>query len=405
MWGMKFKYTARTKTGELQTGFIDSPDRETATNTLGGHDLIILGIESAEAPKWLDRILNIFKKVRAADLMIFTRQFATLLDAKISLGDSLKNLHRQTRSPILKETISDILSDVEAGLSLSQALARHKTIFPDFYVNMVRSAEVTGKMGETMVFLADYLEKTHATMTKIRNSMIYPVAVVGLMIVVAGIMVGFVFPKLMPVFEESGVELPFLTQILFGLGDFVSSWWWVILIFLVVLVIAVVDYLKTKEGKVVFDELIMKLPVFGDLFRKLYIARFAHLTSVLIKGGTPIAQSLSVAGNTIGSIVYRDAILEVANAVREGQLLSNALQERSQYFPALVNQMVAVGESTGKLEELLTRVSDFYTREVDDTVDNLVELIQPMIMVVIGVAVGLMFAAVLLPMFKLMQTF
>ncbi len=402
---MKFKYTARTKAGELQTGFIDAPDRETAIATLTGHELIILGLESAEAPKWYDRFLDIFRKVKAIDLVIFTRQFATLLDAKISLGDALKNLFRQTRSPILKEAVSGISSDVEAGLSLSQALARYPTIFPDYYINMIRSAEVTGRMGEVMIFLANYLEKTHATATKIRNSMIYPALVVGLMIIVAGIMVAFVFPKLMPVFVEAGVELPFITQILFGIGTFMASWWWLVLILVAVAIYLAIDYFRTKEGKVVLDEITMKLPIFGELFKKIYIARFAHLTSILIKGGTPIAQSLSVAGNTIGSLIYRDAILEVAEAVREGQLLSSALEERERYFPTLVNQMVAVGESTGKLEELLTRISDFYSREVDDMVGNLVELIQPIIMVLIGVGVGLMFAAVLMPMFKLIQTF
>ncbi len=402
---MKFKYTARTKGGELQTGVIDAPDRETAIGTLTGHDLIILGLESADVAKWYDRLLDIFKRVKAIDLVIFTRQFATLLDAKISLGDALKNLFRQTRNPILKEAVSGISSDVEAGLSLSQALARYPNIFPDYYINMIRSAEVTGRMSEVMVFLANYLEKTHATITKVRNSMIYPVLVVGLMVIVAGIMVAFVFPKLMPVFLESGVELPLVTRILFSIGSFTASWWWAILIFVAVLIYAAVDYFRTKEGKVVLDEMTIKLPIFGELFKKLYIARFAHLTSMLIKGGTPIAQSLSVAGNTIGSLVYRDAILEVAEDVREGKLLSSALEEREKYFPTLVSQMVGVGESTGKLEELLTRVSDFYSREVDDMVGNLVELIQPIIMVLIGVGVGLMFAAVLMPMFKLIQTF
>lgn len=402
---MKFKYTARTKSGELQTGSVESESREAAAADLSSHDLMVLSVESAAGKKWYDRFLDLFKRVKALDLTVFTRQFATLIDSKISISDALKNLHKQTRSPVLKEALLEISSDVDSGLSLSQALQRHFAIFPDYYVNMVRSAEITGRMGEVMVFLADYMEKVYATTTKVRNAMIYPVVVMVLIILVIGVMLGFVFPQLLPIFEESGVELPFITSILFGIGDFVAQWWLIILIFTGMIIYVIGDYLKSKEGKMVRDELMMKLPVFGNLFRKLYIARFAHLTSALIKGGMPIAQSLAVAGNTIGSVVYRDAILEVAEAVREGQLLSSALEKRSKYFPTLVNQMVSVGESTGKLDDLLARIAAFYTREVDDLVGNLVELIQPMLMVFIGAVVGLLFLAVLLPMFSLLQAF
>src|SRR3989344_6150436 len=195
----KFKYVARTKTGELQTGFIESQDRNSATSALVSHELAVLSLESADIPKWYEQFLNLFKRVSNTDLMVFTRQFATLLDAKISMGDSLKNLHRQTRNVTLKEAVFDISADIEAGLSLSQALERHSGIFPDFYVNMVRSAEITGRMSEVMMFLADYLEKTQATSTKVRNAMIYPVVVIILLVGVMLVMVGFVFPKLIPV--------------------------------------------------------------------------------------------------------------------------------------------------------------------------------------------------------------
>jgi type IV pilus assembly protein PilC len=401
----KFKYIARAKTGELQTGFVESESRESASAILSGHGLLVLSVESAAEKKWYDRFLDLFKRVKAADLMIFTRQFATLLDAKIPMADSLKNLYRQTRNPILKEAVLEISSDVDSGLSLSQALEKHSTIFSEFYSNMVRSAEITGRLDKVMVFLADYLEKEHMVFSKIRNAMIYPAVVIGLIFIVGGIMVGFVFPKLVPVFEESGVELPLITRALLGVGNFIADWWWLLIILIVVGIVSSMNYLRTAEGKAVFDQVVIKLPIFGDLFRKLYVARFAESVSVLIKGGSPVAQSLSIAANTMGSTLYREAIEDIAEAVRQGQLLSQAMEERGEYFPALSSQMVAVGEGTGKLDELLMRVSDFYTREVDDVVSNLVELIQPALMVFIGIAVGVLFAAVLVPMFSLVQTF
>ena len=402
---MKFKYISRTKQGDLQTGFVEAVTREAAFNTLASHELFILSLDLAEAPKFYERFLSLFTRVRGSDLMIFTRQFATLLDAKISLGDSLKNLQKQTRNPILKETIFELSSDIDSGLSLSQSMEKHPNVFSNFYVSMVRSAEITGRLEEVVGFMADYLEKESGLVSRVRNALIYPIIVLILFGVVGGIMVGFVFPQLEPVFAESGTELPLITKILIGSGHFVSQWWLAILIFLAVSAVVVIDYLGTEEGKIVFDEIRIRFPGVGNLYKRLYVARFAESTGVLIRGGIPIAQALEISGHTIGSIVYRDALHEVAEAVRGGQLMSQALAEYENYFPPLLSQMVAVGESTGKLEALLSRISAFYTREVDDLVSRLVELIQPALMVVIGILVAILFVAILLPIFNLSKAF
>ncbi|TSC96599.1 MAG: Uncharacterized protein Athens071426_160 [Parcubacteria group bacterium Athens0714_26] len=402
---MKFKYNAKTKTGELQTGFVDAVSRDVASNILLSHELYILSLESTEVVRWYEYILSVFKRVRLPDLMVFTRQFATLLDAKISLGDSLKNLYRQTRNSILKEAIFEISSDVDSGLSLSQALERQSKIFSNFYVSMVRSAEVTGRMEEAIKFMADYLEKEATLVSKVQNALIYPALVFGLLIVVAGIVVGFVFPQIEPIFKESNASIPLVTQILLGMGSFMGQWWYAILLILAAVIAIIWDYFRSGEGKIVFDELLINTPVLGNLFKKLYVARFAEATSVLIKGGIPVAQALEISGHTVGSIIYRDAIHEIAESVREGKLFSQSLQENEEQFPPLVGQMVAVGESTGKLDELLSRTAAFYSREVEDMLNNLVELVQPLIMIIMGISVGLLFASVLLPIYNLVQTF
>ena len=402
---MKFKYSARTKMGEMQAGFVEAINKESAFNTLSGHDLFILSLEAEAKKGGLGEIFSFLNRVKKKDLVIFTRQFATLLEAEIPLSDSLKTLYAQTKNAKLKETIFEISSDIDAGLSLSQALERHGKVFSEFYINLIRSAEVTGRVQESMIFLADYLEKDMALMGRIRNALIYPAFVILLFIAVVGILLVVVFPQLKPIFEDTGVELPFVTKILLGSGDFLLSWWWAIAAILGVGGLALIDYLRTEEGKIVLDNTLIKMPLLGPLFQKLYVARFAQSAQVLIKGGIPVAQAIEISGHTVDSAVYREALKGVADGVRRGELLSQAIAGNTEVFPPLLSQMTAVGESTGRLDDMLDRIAIFYSREVDSTVGNLVELIQPAVMVAIGVMVGVLFAAVLLPIYDLAQGF
>jgi len=372
---------------------------------LSGHDLYVLSIEAEHAATFLTNIADYFRRVKLLDVAIFTRQFSTMLEAEIPLGDTLKSLYRQTSNPILRETIFEISSDIDAGLSLSQALGRHGNVFDIFYVNLVRSAEVTGRVEEVMGFLADYLEKEHLLRSKVKNALIYPAFVVGLFVVVAGILIGVVFPQIGPIFEESGVQLPLPTRILIGAGNFLANWWFAVVIVAVIFIAMIVDYARSREGKIVIDQVSVKLPVFGQLFVKTYVARFAEAVNVLIRGGIPIAQAIEISADTIGSDVYREALKEAAAGIRRGELMSATLEKNETYFPAIVSQMIAVGESTGKLDDMLKRLATFYTREVDDLVTNLVELIQPALMVVVGVLTGLLFASLLLPLYSLVRAF
>ncbi|MBI2604250.1 MAG: type II secretion system F family protein [Candidatus Harrisonbacteria bacterium] len=402
---MKYQYSARTKSGELQVGYVESGSREAAFQMLSGHDLYVLSIEAERAPTFFTHIADYFRRVKLLDIAIFTRQFSTMLEAEIPLGDTLKSLYRQTKNPILRETIFEVSSDIDAGLSLSQALERHGNVFNTFYVNLVRSAEVTGRVEEVMGFLADYLEKEQGLRLKVRNALIYPAFVVALFVVVAGILIGVVFPQIGPIFEESGVVLPAPTRLLIGAGTFLADWWFAVAIVAFIFVFMVIDYARSREGRIVVDAVSVKLPLVGQLFVKTYVARFAESTSVLIRGGIPIAQAIELAGETIGSDVYKEALREAAAGVRRGELLSATFEKNETYFPAIVSQMIAVGESTGKLDEMLGRLATFYSREVDDLVANLVELIQPALMVVIGVLTGLLFASLLLPLYSLVRAF
>ena len=401
---MKYNYQARTKTGELQVGSIEAASREAALNILTGHDLYILSLGVLKEAKLTERFLQFFRRIKKSDLMIFSRQFATLLSAKIPLSSSLRTLYSQTQNINLKETINELVSSIDAGLSLSQSLERHPRVFSEFFVNMVRSAEVTGRIESVMDFLADYLEKEAGLISRVRNAMIYPIVVITLFAVVAGLMITLVLPQIAPIFEDSGVSLPFFTQLLINVGIFSSEWWWAILALLGLFIFLLIDYFRTAEGKIIYDEISIKVPILGNLFKGVIVARFAEATSILIKGGIPITQAIEIASHTIDNAVYKDILHEAAEKVRAGELISEAL-EKSGAFPALVYQLVAVGEATGRLEELLSRISAYYTREVDDLVANLVELIQPVLIIVVGVFVGLLFASILLPIYNLAQLF
>lgn len=401
---MKFAYKARTRDGQLQVGNVEAPSREAAADILISHNLFVLSIEPIKRERWYDRIANFFKRVKTQDLMIFTRQLSTLLASGIPLSDSLGNLYKQTTNPLLKETVAEIANDIDAGFSLSQALDRHKNIFSDFYINMIRSAEVTGRLNEVLGFLADYLEKQAALISKVRNALMYPIFVIVLFFVVMIIMVSVVLPQIAPIFTEANIQLPIYTRIILFIGTFIAHWWWALSIVGVVIFIMMIDYFQTAEGKTVYDELILRLPIIGPLFQKLYVARFAESARVLIRGGLTIPQAIEISSHTIGNTVYRNLLHSAAEQIRKGKLLSKALSAMPE-FPPLVSQLISVGESTGRMEQLLEKITAFYTRQVEDTVSNLVSLIQPILMVVIGVLVAFLFASILLPLYNLSQVF
>lgn len=385
-------------------GNVEAASREAALAILLSHGLFVLSVEPVVENTWASRILEFFKRVKMQDLMIFTRQFATLLASQVPLSDSLASLYKQTTKPVLKEAIYEVASDIDAGFSLSQALGRHPGIFSEFYVNMVKSAEVTGRLSEVLNFLADYLEKQTTLMGKVKNALTYPAFIIVLFVIVVIVMVTMVFPQIVPILKESNVQLPIYTQILLGVSNFMISWWWTVVIVFAAVILILVDYFQTKEGKVVLDTIALKTPIVGKLLQKLYVSRFAESARVLIKGGLTIPQAVEISSRVIGSSIYEELLHDAAEQIRKGRLLSQALAPMPE-FPPLVSQLISVGESTGRIEELLGKINDFYSREVENTVENLVSLIQPILMVVIGVIIAFLFASILLPIYNLSQTF
>lgn len=398
---MKFKYRAKTKEGEEQAGFVEAATKDAAVTILSSHDLFILSIEEAEKVRWYDRVSSYFGRVKRKDLVVFARQMAVLMEAQLPLTSVIKTLETQTTHPVLKEAALQIREDIDAGLAFSQALERQSSIFPPYFVSMIRSAEVTGNLDKVTGFLADYLEKEAALVGKARSAMIYPFIVIGLFAVVVLIMLTFVFPQIVPVFQQSGVQLPAFTAFLLGLGTFLSKWWIGLVVLLVILVIIVLDYLKTPEGVAFKDDLKIRLPIVKRIYVPLTLTRFASTTSMLLKGGVPITQAIEIVGQTIDNVIYRDLLHKVAEEVSQGEKLGDAIAKSPDHFPPLVSQMISVGETTGKIDQMLIRISDFYGREADSLVGNLVDLIQPVLMIGIGIMVAVLFASILLPLYQL----
>ncbi len=398
---MKFKYKAKTKEGEEQVGFVEAGGKDSAITILASHGLFILSLEPVSKPGFFDRISTFFGRVKRKDLVVFTRQMAILMEAELPLTTSIQTLHKQTTHVQLKEATYQMMQDIDSGLAFSQALARQPHVFPEFFVSMIRSAEVTGNLAKVIGFLADYLEKEDILSSKAKSAMIYPLVVLGLFAVVVVIMLTFVFPQILPVFSESGVELPAFTKVMLGTGQFISEWWFALLFLLAILAVAAVDYFRSPEGIAFLDDLKIRLPIIKRIYVPLTLTRFASTASMLLKGGVPITQAIEIVGQTIDNVLYRDLFHEVSERVSQGERLADALAAYPKYFPPLVYQMIAVGETTGQVDQILIKVGDFYGREADSLVSNLVELIQPVLMIGIGVLVALLFASILMPLYQL----
>ncbi len=401
---MKFKYKAKTKDGEMQVGFVEAGSRGSAANILSGHDLFVLSLESAEKTRWYDLLLSYFNRVKQKDMVIFTRQLSVLLEAHLPLNAALRSLYEQTENKTLRDGIFQMAEDIDSGLSFSQTMERQGDIFPGFYIEMVRAAEITGNLNEIAGFLADYTEKESVLVGKAISAMIYPIVLVLLFFVVAGIMMIFVFPQIKPIFVESGVDLPPLTKVLLNSGDFLTKWWFAIAIVGGSFVAIFFEYIRTEEGRALFDDAKIKLPLINKIYLPMVITRFSSAAQLLIHGGIPIAQAFEIIGHMVGNVLYRDIMHEVAEDLRQGELLSKSIGKYPDYFPPLVSHMVAVGETTGRIEQIFGRLATFYGREADDTIGRIVELIQPLLLICIGVAVALLFAAILMPIFKITQS-
>lgn len=378
---------------------VEASSKEAASEVLRSHGLYVTALEEIVVPIYAKK-LRIFERITKKDIAIFSRQLAIMFKSRVPLIETFHTLAKQTKKSTFREKILKIAGEIEGGAPLSKALAIHPKLFSSFYVSMVRSGEASGKLTDVFLYLADYLEKEQHFRGKLRGAMLYPSFIVVVFIAVLSIIITYVIPQLSEVLEESGQELPWLTRMVISLSDFLRKWGWVMLLVLLAMIFAIFRIIKTKEGKEFTDKYLLKTPLMGPFLKKLYLARFALNLSTLISGGLPIVQALQITGDVVGNETYKKAILETGDEIRKGEKISSVLKRYPQIISSLFYQMVVVGEKTGTLESSLKNVVDFYQREVDKGLDNLVKLLEPLLIIFLGLVVGGLMAAVLMPIYS-----
>ncbi len=396
-----FAWKGRTAGGEVRSGEIEARDRDDALAQLRRKRVIVTQVRPK--PKGMKFSFGQGKRnVRSRDLAIFTRQFSTMIDSGLPLVQCLDILSKQSDDANFRTIIQDVMHDVEAGTTLAEAMAKHPQAFDSLYVNMVDAGEAGGILDKILQRLATYIEKAEALKRKIKSAMTYPAVVMS----VAGgamlFMLLFIIPVFAEVFDDFGGELPMATQIVVDLSNFLKSAWYIIAVVVVLLVVALKRYRKTERGARQIDSLLLRAPVIGDLLRKGSIARFTRTLGTMISSGVAILSGLDITARTAGNKIIEEAIQATKTSIREGETIAQPLKEAG-VFPPMVVQMISVGEETGALDKMLEKIANFYDEEVNTAVETLTSIIEPVMIVVMGVAVGGMVVAMYLPMFKLIN--
>ncbi len=400
---MKLIYRARDKNGRVKAGTVEARSLDMAVKILQGYGLVVLDIAPERKTSFLDSIFGRKTRVSRKDLAIFLRQFSTLLESQVPLNEALKTLALQAATPAVKDLVFELISDVDAGLPLSQAVGKRSNIFGEFYSQMIKSGEISGRLQEVLSYLADYAEHENDLASKARAGATYPVFLFGSFVVIGTIITTVLAPQMVDIFAEFGQRPPLGTRILIAIGNLLNHWGILLAIILGGLVWMLINYFQSAEGRRMAGIYILSVPIIGNIYRKIYIARFCETAGTLMQGGIPVITALQVAGDATGNYVYQKIGHEVAERMKSGENLSNILKENYKYFPPLVSQMVAIGEGTGRLDSVLRKISSYYQKDIDQAFNKMLNLLQPVLIIIIGIFVAFLVAAVLLPIYQLAQ--
>ena len=396
---MKFTYIARTQQGRLQSGEVEANDQKEALAVLQQNNLVVIDLQKVGRMPLVFKNISLFGGVRKKDVVVFSRQLATMFSAKVPIIQALTSLAQQTKSQIFREIVFRLAEDIEGGTMLSRALEKYPKAFTDFYVNMIRSGEAAGNMENSLNYLADHLEKEQYITRKVTSALYYPAFIIVGFVAVIIVLLVMVIPQLTSILEETGQELPWTTKFIIGLSSFIRSYGIVVGIVLAIGIGVLFKLTRKGQGRYMLDKIKINIPIFGILFRKIYLARFSLNFATLIKGGLTLMRAFKVVADTVGNQIYRDIILEAMEEVRVGGEIS-AVFALHKEVPSLVVQMMSTGEKTGQLEKILQNVGTFYEKEVDATVEGLSQLIEPILIVVLGIGVAILVASILLPIYN-----
>ena len=397
---MLFKYKAINNGGDKVEGNIDAGNIEVAINVLQKKSLTISSLDPVSDEEGIQINIPFFKKVSTKDVVVLSRQLATLFQAQVSALRIFRLMGEQTENAYLQRCLYDISDDLQGGNSISGALARHPEVFSEFYINMVRAGEESGKLDEVFGYLADYLDRTYEVTSKAKNALIYPAFVVITFIGVMVLMLTVIIPKISLMIKESGQEMPIYTKIVLGISNFFVDYWIFMLIGLFIFSIFFWKYSETEEGAYNIDQWKMSIPYVGSLYRKLYLSRIADNLNTMIVSGIPILRAIEITSSVVDSRLYKEILDKAISDVKGGSSLSTTFSNYPQ-IPGIMVQMIKVGEESGELGTILKTLAKFYQREVTQAVDTLVGLIEPVMIVGLGLGVGVLLASVLMPIYNI----
>ncbi len=398
---MKFLFKAKGSDGTLKRGTIDASSTEMAIDLLQKNGLVPIEVrEDVKEGTFSQKLEEMTSHINTKDLLLFYREFSTLVTAKVPISTALETIYEQSNNPVMRPIIKQIGADIEDGLPISEAFAKHPRVFSDLAINMIKAGEISGNLEGSIQYVAKTTEQNYQLTSKVRGALMYP----GFVITVAGaigfIVVSFVLPRLTQVIVDLEVDVPWYTQMMISLGNFMNAYWWAVLLVFFVFVGAVIMYLRSDDGRREWDEVKLKIPVIGTLFKYVYLTRFSENLSILLVGGIPIVRSLQIIADVVQNATYRNIILAAAQNVKVGGEIHTEFFKHEE-IPPMVARMIKVGEDTGRISDILNDLADFYREEVDQITRNLSSLIEPVLIVILGVGVGVLVVSVLLPIYNI----
>ena len=396
-----FKYKAITQNGIQKEGSIDATNMELAIAAIQRRGLTLVDIQPADKKDLLHMELKIFERVKMKEIVVLSRQISTLFEAQISAVNAFKLLASEADNPVLQRHLVQIADDIQAGGTIAEALSKHPKLFSKFYIAMVRSGEESGRLDEVFLFLADYLDQTYAVTSKAKNALIYPAFIVFTFISVMVLMLTTVIPKLADVLVESGQEIPIYTAAIINLSNFLVDYFWFIGIVLVLSVVGIIRYAKTPDGKEKIARARMAVPYLGTLYKFLYLSRVADSLSTTLRSGIRLVRGLEISSDVVGDPVFSNILKETAAEVQTGKSVSETLRKYPDQFPGIMIAMMKVGEESGDMSKMLDVMAKFYRREVTGAVDTLVSMIEPLMIVMLALGVGVLLMSVLVPIYNI----
>ncbi len=404
-----FYYTAKTSEGKNKSGTLEAKDEHNLAQILRQKGFILTSAQNLEEKKkkkkgaFIDILKGILARVSLVEKQIFTRHLAVMVGAGFSIHKALGTLAKQTTNQKFRRIINDLVSRIKKGETLADSLAHYPKVFNDFFISMIRVGEKGGNLEEVLKILAQYLKNEHEFRSKVKGAMFYPAVIIVAMIGIGILMMVVVMPRISAMFEELDVDLPLTTQVLMAVSGFLSKYFLIGIIALLVLLVILINFLRSKKGKYLLSWTFLKIPFLNKITKKINCARFARSLSSLMESGVPIVESLNITAQTVGNVFYAKSLINISTGVKKGKALQECLEDYGEIYPVLVSQMIGVGEETGELSDIMKRLADFYEEEVANITENLTSIIEPILMIIIGAAVGFFAVSMIQPMYSMME--